>query len=75
MQPTIYTVSADGTHIHSPSAMSDTTDNNQFGYQSIANNVASKFTSTRQESESMVKQIWNDFMDDIMGPKRGSSSA
>ncbi|KNG52370.1 dna-binding sap domain-containing protein [Stemphylium lycopersici] len=75
MQPTIYTVSADGTHIHSPSALSDTADNNQFDYQTMANNVASKFTATRQEGEGMIRQIWNDFMEDITGSKRGPSKA
>ncbi|EMD60176.1 hypothetical protein GGP41_009565 [Bipolaris sorokiniana] len=75
MQPTIYAVGSDGTHIHSPSAMSDTTDNNSFGYQSIANSVASKFSATRQEGEGMARQIWNDLVDDIVGPKRGSTRA
>ncbi|CAN9285479.1 unnamed protein product [Alternaria alternata] len=75
MQPTIYTVSADGTHIHSPSAMSEMTDSNQSAYQGMAEAVASKFTATRQEGEGMVKQIWNDLMEDLAdlanGSKRG----
>lgn len=71
MMPTIYTVSAEGSHIHSPSAMSETPDSNQFSYQGLAN----KFSATHQKGESMVKQIINDFMDDIMGPKRGSTRA
>jgi len=79
MQPTIYTVSADGTHIHSPSAMTEVSDTNQSGYQGIAEAVANKFTSTREEGEGMVKQIWNDLMEDLAdlasGSKRGSNKA
>ncbi|KAF1834983.1 hypothetical protein BDW02DRAFT_524282 [Decorospora gaudefroyi] len=75
MQPTIYTVSADGTHIHAPSAMSEMTDNNQFDYQGMADAVATTFSETRQEGEGMVRQILTGLMDDILGPKRGSSRA
>lgn len=71
MQPTIYTVSADGTHIHTPSAMSEMTDTNQFDYQGMAETVATKFAETRQEGESMFKQIMNDFIEDI-GFSKGS---
>jgi len=75
MQPTIYTVAADGTHIHSPSAMSEMTDTNQFDYQGMAETVANKITETRQEGESMVKQILTDFMEDIGISKRGPARA
>jgi len=75
MQPTIYTVAADGTHIHSPSAMSEMTDTNQFDYQGMAETVANKITETRQEGESMVKQILTDFMEDIGISKRSPARA
>jgi hypothetical protein len=76
MMPTIYTVAADGTHIHSPAVLSDTSDNNQYGYQTAANNnSSSSFSNARQEGEGMVRQIWNDFLDDILGPQRGSTRA
>lgn len=68
MMPTIYTVSAEGSHIHSPSAVSETIDSTPFTYQGLAN----KPTAPRQGGESMARQIWNDFMEDVMGPKRGS---
>lgn len=59
--------------------MSEMTDSNQSGYQGMAEAVASKFTATRQEGEGMVKQIWNDLMEDLAdlasGPKRGSNKA
>lgn len=74
MMPTIYTVAADGTHIHSPAVLSDTSDNNQFGYQT-ADNTSNFSSSTRQEGEGMVKQIWNDFLEDVLGPRRGSTTA
>jgi hypothetical protein len=44
----------------------------------MAEAVASKFTATRQEGEGMVKQIWNDFMEDIAdlaSGKRGPNKA
>lgn len=83
MMPTIYAVGRDGTHIHSPAALSDSPDNNnsnssssnQFDYQSMANNVAERFSATRSEGEGMVKQIWNDFLEDVLGPRRGSTRA
>ncbi len=59
--------------------MAETTDTYQSGYQGIAEAVANKFTATRQEGEGMVKQIWNDFMEDIAdlasGSKRGPNKA
>lgn len=75
MMPTIYTVAADGTHIHSPAVLSDTSDNNQFGYQTAANNSTGFSSSPRQEGEGMVRQIWNDFLEDVLGPRRGSTTA
>jgi hypothetical protein len=79
MQPTIYTVSADGTHIHSPSAMTEMADTNQSGYQGMAEAVVNRFTSSREPGESMMKQIWNDLMEDLAdlasGSKRGPNKA
>ncbi|USP76566.1 hypothetical protein yc1106_03840 [Curvularia clavata] len=78
MMPTIYTVAAETTHIHSPAVLSDTSDNNQFGYQTASNSSNSNsFSSARQEGEGegMVKQIWNDLLEDVLGPRRGSTRA
>ena len=59
--------------------MAEVTDTNQSSYQGIAEAVANKFTSTREEGEGMVKQIWNDLMEDLAdlasGSKRGSNKA
>ena len=55
--------------------MSEMTDTNQFDYQGMAETVANKITETRQEGESMVKQILTDFMEDIGISKRGSARA
>jgi hypothetical protein len=44
----------------------------------MAGTVASKLTTTRQEGESMTKQILNDFVEDVMAilsPKSGSTKA
>ncbi|KAF1940174.1 hypothetical protein EJ02DRAFT_406998 [Clathrospora elynae] len=75
MVPTISTVAADGTHIHAPSAMSDMTDSNQFDYQGMAETVANKITQTSEAGEGMVRQILTGLMDDVLGPKRGSTRA
>jgi hypothetical protein len=74
MQPTIHTVSADGTHIHAPSAMSDVTEGNHIDFQGMASQVASKLQKPVEEVEGMARQIWNGFVDDVFGPKRGGAS-
>jgi hypothetical protein len=75
MQPEIYTVSASGTHIHAPSAMSEMTDSNSIDFQGMAETVAHKISKPMEAGEGMVRQIWAGLMEDIMGPKRGSSKA
>jgi hypothetical protein len=74
MQPTIYTVSADGTHIHSPSAMSEVTDSDSIDFQGMAETVANKVSKPMEAGDSMVRQIWTGLMEDIF-PKRGSTRA
>ncbi|KAF2740719.1 hypothetical protein EJ04DRAFT_424204 [Polyplosphaeria fusca] len=74
MLPTIMTVSADGTHIHAPSAMSDVSDNNAIDFQGMAARVAQTLGKTTEEKAGMVKEVWGGFMDDVFGPK-GHGSA
>ncbi|KAF2677257.1 hypothetical protein K458DRAFT_424119 [Lentithecium fluviatile CBS 122367] len=69
MLPTIYTVAADGTHIHAPAAMAEVADSNTVDFQGLASTVASKLTKPVEESAGMARQIWSDMMDDILGPK------
>lgn len=75
MIPEIHTVAADGTHIHAPSAMSDMTDSNQFDYQGMAQSVASTLSKPVEEGSSMVKQIFSDLVEDILGPKNKSTKS
>jgi hypothetical protein len=75
MQPTIYTVSADGTHISAPSAMSEMTDSNSIDFQGMAETVAKSIAKPMEAGEGMVRQIWTGFMEDILGPKHGSTKA
>ena len=75
MIPHIYTIAADGTHIHAPSAMSDMTDSNQFDYQGLAQKAASTIVKPIEQGTGMLKQILGDLVDDILGPKSKSGKA
>jgi hypothetical protein len=75
MQPEIYTVSATGTHIHAPSAMSEVTDSNTIDFQGMAETVAHNISKPMEAGEGMVRQIWTGLMEDILGSKRGSTRA
>ncbi|KAH3964051.1 hypothetical protein HBH70_073950 [Parastagonospora nodorum] len=59
--PVVSTASADDTHIHAPSALSETTSD----LQGLASSVA-KTLQTRSEGEGMTKQILNDLWEDIV---------
>jgi hypothetical protein len=74
MTPTIYTVAADGTHIHAPSAMSDMTDSDHIDFQGMASSMASQVASKLSkpvDGEGMTKQILAGLWEDIVGPKHG----
>jgi hypothetical protein len=78
--PTISTASADGTHIHAPSAMSEMTNSDGVDFQGLAsgmaNTVASKVRE-RVEGEGMTKQILSDMWEDIveLAGKGGTAKA
>lgn len=75
--PTIYTVSADGTHIHAPSAMSDMTDSDHIDFQGMASKVAAAYGArpSSEEAQSMVKQVWTGLLEDILGPSHKHARA
>lgn len=62
----IHTVS---THVHAPAAMSEVHDNNNIDFQGMAFQVATKLSRPVEEGASMARQIWGDFVDDVLGPK------
>lgn len=69
MLPSIFTVAADGTHIHAPSAMSDVSDSDHTDFQGLASSMASsvaKRVSRSTEGEGMTKQILSDMWEDIV---------
>ena len=70
MRPEINTVAA---QVYSPSALTDVTDNPSIDFQGLANAVsaaAARFRPNNNGSEQgMMKQIWNDLLDDVLGPK------
>jgi len=78
MRPEIITVSADGTHISAPSAMSEVSDNTSIDFQGMAEKVsaaAARFkTGSIDETAGMAKQVWNGFLDDLLGPKQGAKA-
>lgn len=69
MLPSIYTVAADGTHIHAPAAMSEMVDSNQTDFQGLASHVANKISNDVEQGAGMARQVWTGLVDDIFGPK------
>jgi hypothetical protein len=69
MLPSIMTASADGTHIHAPSAMTDVSDNNTIDFQGMAARVAETLGKSTEKQAGMVTEVWSGLMDDVFGPK------
>jgi hypothetical protein len=69
------TVAADGTHIFSPSAMSDVSDNNSVDFEGMTARVTNKWSKAVEEEAGIFKRLWSDFVDDTLGPKQGPSKA
>ena len=78
IRPEITTTSANGTHIESPSAMSDVTDNpghtnlDPFDLTNAVTTAASKAAGVPIKSlqePGAVRSIWDGLLDDILGPK------
>jgi hypothetical protein len=74
MLPTIYTVAADFTHIHAPSAMSEVSDSNHSDFQGLASAVVSRLPKP-SEVEGMTKQILTGLWEDLAGPNRSPARA
>lgn len=82
IRPEISTVSADSTHIDSPSAMSEVTDNHSmeldpYDLTSKVTAAAAKVTQVPEENlkePGWVKEIWNGFLDDLLGSRKHSKA-
>lgn len=79
IRPEITTASANGTHIESPSAMSDVTDNpghtdlDPFDLTNTVTTAASEVTGLpieRLQEPGVVKELWNGLLDDILGARK-----
>ena len=84
MRPEISTVSADGTHIDSPSAMSEVTDNHAVemdpydltGVVREAGKKAAEVVGVEGlkakvvKEKGVVSELWSGFVDDLMGPRK-----
>ena len=85
-RPEITTVSANGTHIDSPSAMYEVVDNHAVEISpfdltnkvtTAATEAASKMTrmsTERLKEPGVVKELWNGLLDDILGAKKATSA-
>lgn len=78
VRPEISTVSADGTHIDCPSAMSEVTDNHaiELNPYDLTNKVkaAASTMAIRQiekvKEPGLLAEIWNSLLDDLLGSKK-----
>ncbi len=83
MRPTITTASADSTHIGAPSALSEVLDNAAIDYDlhhmsDSVSSAARKIQAAIAPSESpqgIIRQVWNDFLDDVLGPAKAAAKA
>lgn len=77
-RPEISTVSANGTHHESPSAMSEVVDNHAmdvdpFDLTNTVTNAAAKMTGVPAEKlkePGVVQELWNGMLDDVFGSKK-----
>ncbi|KAK4695607.1 hypothetical protein P7C71_g2176, partial [Lecanoromycetidae sp. Uapishka_2] len=87
VRPEISTVSANGTHIDSPSSMHEVTDNHAielspFDLTSQVSNAATAaavqmtgMSAERLKEPGVVKELWEGMMDDILGSKKLAAKA
>ena len=68
------TVSSDGAHIHAPS-MSEGPDAGSVDFQSMAAKVAEKWSQPVEGQAGMVKEIFTNMFNDMLGPKQGPAKA
>ncbi|KAL8736365.1 MAG: hypothetical protein Q9181_002442 [Wetmoreana brouardii] len=75
VRPEISTVSADSTHIESPSAMSEVTDNHaiELDPYNLTNKVtaaAAKIAEAPMKEVGTIRALWGGLLDDLFGSKR-----
>ncbi|KAI4087668.1 MAG: hypothetical protein LQ344_006623 [Seirophora lacunosa] len=82
IRPEISLVSASSTHIESPSAMSEVTDNHAVDVDpyDLTNKVTAAATKTvedamnRRREEGTVRELWSGLLDDLFGSRRMSKA-
>ena len=78
IRPEISTVSADSTHIDSPSAMSEVTDNHAidldpYNLTSKVTAAAAKMTGVPEKElkePGVIRELWTSILDDVFGSKK-----
>lgn len=79
VRPEISTVSADGTHIDCPSAMSEVTDNHaiELDPYDLTNKVKAATAKTmaimrvdKVKEPGVLAELWNSLLDDLLGSKK-----
>ncbi|KAL8974475.1 MAG: hypothetical protein Q9197_001289 [Variospora fuerteventurae] len=82
IRPEISLVSANGTHIESPSAMSEVMDNHAVDLDpyDLTNKVTAAATKTAEDAinamreAGTVRELWSGFLDDLLGSRRASKA-
>ncbi|KAI4105340.1 MAG: hypothetical protein L6R37_002790 [Teloschistes peruensis] len=77
VRPEISTVSANSTHIESPSAMSEVTDNHAieidpYNLTSKVTVAAAKIAEVPTREAGVMRELWDGLLDDLFGPRRVS---
>ncbi|KAL4809046.1 hypothetical protein BDV18DRAFT_157983 [Aspergillus unguis] len=78
MKPQVYTVSGDGANV-SASPMSEVVDNDSVEIDPFSlteavgkSRLGAELKSQQSETKSAAKELWNGFLDDLLGPKQSS---
>lgn len=79
VRPEISTVSANSTHIESPSAMSEVTDNHAieidpYNLTSKVTVAAANIAKVPAREASAMRELWGGLLDDLFGPRRVSKA-
>jgi hypothetical protein len=76
MRPEISLMSADSTHISTPSAFAEVHDNSTIDFEGMADRIAHNTKKAAEEhGGNTAKQVWNGFLEDLFGsgPKAAKS--
>ena len=73
MKAEISLASADSTHVLSPSAFADVHDNGNVDFHGLAHGEAADSGEAADAEGGTIKQLWNGFLDDVLGPRKNAT--